>query len=88
MGVLAPYRSLGIGSYTVDVILRAAATHTKPKICRIYLHVQVSNQAAKQFYERHGFKESGIDEGYYKKITPSGAWVLERDIQPLESEQN
>jgi len=22
------------------------------------------------------------------KITPSGAWVLERDIQPLESEQN
>jgi len=88
MGVLAPYRSLGIGSYTLDVILRAAATHTKPKIGRIYLHVQVSNDSAKQFYDRHGFKENGIDEGYYKKITPSGAWVLERNIQPLESEQN
>ncbi|KAH9986543.1 acyl-CoA N-acyltransferase [Russula compacta] len=87
MGVLAPYRSLGIGSYSLDDILRAAAAHTKPKICRIYLHVQVSNHGAKQFYERHGFRESGIDEGYYKKITPSGAWVLERDIEPSEGEQ-
>ena len=43
---------------------------------------------AKQLYERHGFRESGINEGYYKKITPSGAWVLERDIQSLEGEQN
>jgi ribosomal protein S18 acetylase RimI-like enzyme len=50
--------------------------------------VQVSNHGAKQFYERHGFRESGVDEGYYKKITPSGAWVLERDIEPLEGEQN
>jgi len=88
MGILAPYRSLGIGSYSLDVILRAAAAHAKPRLSRIYLHVQVSNHGAKQFYERHGFRESGVDEGYYKKITPSGAWVLERDIEPLEGEQN
>jgi ribosomal protein S18 acetylase RimI-like enzyme len=50
--------------------------------------VQVSNDGAKRFYERQGFKESGIDEAYYKKITPSGAWVLERDIEPLEGKQN
>ncbi|KAI9509726.1 N-acetyltransferase NAT13 [Russula earlei] len=88
MGILAPYRSLGIGSYSMDVILQAATTHTKPKIGRIYLHVQVSNDGAKRFYERHGFRASGIDEGYYKKITPSGAWVLERNIEPLEGENN
>ncbi|KAH9957916.1 acyl-CoA N-acyltransferase [Russula dissimulans] len=87
MGVLAPYRSLGIGSYSLDVVLQAAAAHTKPKIRRIYLHVQVSNDDAKRFYELHGFRESGIDEGYYKKITPSGAWILERDIENLEGEQ-
>ncbi|KAI0297154.1 acyl-CoA N-acyltransferase [Russula brevipes] len=88
MGVLAPYRSLGIGSHSLDVILQAAASHAKTKISRIYLHVQVSNDGAKQFYERHGFKENGIDETYYKKITPSAAWVLERDIEPLEGEKN
>jgi len=88
MGVLAPYRSLGIGSYSLDDILRAAAAHAKPKISRIYLHVQVSNPGAKQFYERHGFRESGIEEGYYKKITPSGAWVLEREVESPEGEQS
>jgi len=60
----------------------------KPKICRIYLHVQVSNEAAKHFYERHGFKESGIDERYYQKIRPSGAWILEKTFTtPPESEE-
>jgi ribosomal protein S18 acetylase RimI-like enzyme len=41
----------------------------------------VSNDGAKQFYERHGFKEKGIEEAYYKKIKPSGAWILEREIE-------
>jgi ribosomal protein S18 acetylase RimI-like enzyme len=81
MGILAPYRSLGIGSYTMDVIVQAAAAHSKPQIDCIYLHVQVSNDGAKQFYERHGFKERGIEEAYYKKIKPSGAWILEREIE-------
>ncbi|KAI0254001.1 acyl-CoA N-acyltransferase [Lactifluus subvellereus] len=88
MGVLAPYRSLGIGSYSLDMVLRAAAAHTKPQISRIYLHVQVSNDSAKHFYEQHGFKESGIDEDYYKKIKPSGAWVLEREVEPFDCEQS
>ena len=78
---LQPYRSLGIGSYSLDVILQAAAAHSKPQIDTIYLHVQVSNDGAKQFYERHGFKERGIEEAYYKKIKPSGAWILEREIE-------
>ncbi|THH19951.1 hypothetical protein EW146_g1302 [Bondarzewia mesenterica] len=81
MGVLAPYRSLGIGSQCLELVLQAAAAHTKPKITRIYLHVQVSNDDAKRFYERHGFKEISVDEHYYKKITPSGAWLLEKVLR-------
>lgn len=65
----------------MDLIVQAAATHSKSKIDCIYLHVQVSNDGAKQFYERHGFKEKGIKEAYYKKIKPSGAWILEREIE-------
>ncbi|KAH7929891.1 acyl-CoA N-acyltransferase [Leucogyrophana mollusca] len=75
-----PYRSRHLGSQSLELVLKAAAAHTKPKISRIYLHVQVSNDAAKKFYERHGFKEVGIHQDYYKKIEPRDAWILEREI--------
>jgi N-alpha-acetyltransferase 50 len=75
-----PYRSRLLGSQTLDLILAAASSHSKPKISHIYLHVQVSNSSAKKFYERHGFEEIGIQEQYYKKITPHDAWILERPI--------
>jgi len=78
MGILAPYRSRGLGSKTLDSILTAAASSTKPKIDKIYLHVQISNDDAKRFYEKHGFKEVEIYKGYYKKIEPHDAWVLEK----------
>ncbi|KAG5648624.1 hypothetical protein DXG03_003235 [Asterophora parasitica] len=54
------------------------AAHSKPKISKIYLHVQVSNTDAKKFYERHGFKEVGVHADYYKKISPHDAWILEK----------
>lgn len=39
--------------------------------------MQVSNDGAKRFYERQGFVEVRKEEGYYKKIEPRDAWVLE-----------
>jgi len=48
------------------------------KIDRIYLHVQVSNTAGRAFYERHGFKEAGVQKDYYQKIEPRDAWILEK----------
>jgi len=49
----------------------------------IYLHVQVSNGDAKRFYERSGFKEVSVVEGYYKKIEPKAAWLMEWENPPL-----
>ncbi|KAH8828247.1 N-acetyltransferase NAT13 [Flagelloscypha sp. PMI_526] len=82
MGVLAPYRSRKLGSQTLEHILTAAQAHSKPsKIDKVSLHVQTSNTDAKRFYERHGFKENGVQENYYKKITPHDAWILEKDLR-------
>ncbi|KAF7321733.1 N-acetyltransferase domain-containing protein [Mycena kentingensis (nom. inval.)] len=78
LGILAPYRSRQLGSTTLELILDAATTQVKPKIDRIYLHVQTSNSDAKRFYERHGFVETGVQENYYKKIVPHDAWILEK----------
>ena len=83
-----PYRSRQLGSETLKRIIKAAASHSKPKIGRIYLHVQVSNTDARRFYERHGFKEAGIIEGYYKKIVPHDAWILERVVTPEDKQDH
>jgi len=82
MGVLAPYRSLSLGSEALKQILASASSSQKPKIAKVYLHVQVSNDGAKRFYERQGFIEVRKEEGYYKKIEPRDAWVLEKEIGP------
>ena len=77
-----PYRSRGLGSHSIQHIIRSAAASAKPKISAIYLHVQISNDAAKSFYERHDFKEIGVYENYYKKIVPHNAWILELEVKP------
>ena len=69
-------------------IIRSAAAHAKPKISSVYLHVQVSNDGAKSFYERHQFKEIGVYENYYKKIVPHDAWILELEVKPEVAESS
>ncbi|KAL1752712.1 acyl-CoA N-acyltransferase [Schizophyllum commune] len=80
MGILAPYRSREVGSRALRSILDAAKAHTKPKISKVYLHVQVNNEGAKRFYEKHGFKETELQKDYYKKIEPHDAWVLTLEV--------
>lgn len=63
-------------------IIRSAAAQEKPKISSIYLHVQISNDGAKAFYEQHHFTEVGVYENYYKKIVPHDAWILELEVKP------
>ena len=76
-----PYRSRKLGSQSLELVLAAAETHTKPEVDKIYLHVQVSNEQAKKFYTNHGFEQVGIQQDYYKKIVPHDAWVLEKVLR-------
>ncbi|KAJ4476961.1 N-acetyltransferase NAT13 [Lentinula edodes] len=80
MGVLAPYRSRGLGSQSLQHIIDAAKSHIKTKIDKIYLHVQTSNGEAKKFYDKHGFEAVGIHKNYYKKLVPRDAWIMELTI--------
>jgi hypothetical protein len=59
----------------------------RSRIKNIYLHVQISNEDAKRFYERHGFKEIGVAEDYYKKIEPKHAWIMEYEVPPPTKEE-
>ncbi|KZP34724.1 acyl-CoA N-acyltransferase [Athelia psychrophila] len=84
MGVLAPYRGRKLGSESLELIFAAASAKKEPTISHVYLHVQVSNADGRRFYERHGFKEVGLHENYYKKILPRDAWILRREIQSAQ----
>ncbi|VDB92008.1 unnamed protein product [Peniophora sp. CBMAI 1063] len=78
MGVLAPYRNLGVGAQALQHVIDAAAA--RQNIQGVYAHVHVTNEDAKRFYEKHDFKEVGVDETYYKKIKPPVACILERRL--------
>ena len=84
-----PYRSLGLGTFVIKHLLEAASSPSaKPRITALYLHVQISNDGAKRFYERNGFKEVSIVESYYKKIEPKAAWLMEWETPPLPPAAN
>lgn len=81
LGVLAPYRELGVGQRLLDFVLDDVCA-TRKAIDRIELHVQVNNDAAIRFYKRNGFEVADTIRGYYKRIEPSDCHVLVRRVEP------
>lgn len=78
LGVLAPYRRLGIGR----AILQYVFLYAKQKEYKqIRLHVQINNHAALSFYQNHGFTKESLIEHYYKRLEPSSAYLLIRQLQ-------
>lgn len=80
-GPAQPYRGRGIGTKALQHVLDAASKLSKPRASHIYLHVQVSRESAKKFYERHGFQTLDLFKDYYKKIEPRDAWIMERELE-------
>ena len=78
LGVYAPHRDGKIGSRMLQHALNEASRDSFIKDA--YLHVQVNNYAAVEFYERFGFAKGDVLKNYYKRIEPPDAVVLERDL--------
>lgn len=77
LGCLFTYRRLGIGTIMLKHVLDFA---TKKGIDNIYLHVQINNMGAIEFYKKFGFEIVDTKEDYYKKIEPSSALVLKKQM--------
>ncbi|KAK9765354.1 N-acetyltransferase 5 [Basidiobolus ranarum] len=78
LGVLAPYRKLGLGSALLKHILNQCEQDSK--ISELYLHVQISNDEAIAFYKKYGFEVTGTLENYYKNISPADAYILSKKV--------
>jgi hypothetical protein len=74
LGILAPYRGLGIGAALLQRVL--AAVEFDANICEAYLHVQTSNEEALRFYAKAGFDITDTIRNYYKRLEPPDCHVL------------
>ncbi|GMH35533.1 hypothetical protein BSKO_03401 [Bryopsis sp. KO-2023] len=82
LGVLAPYRGMGVGSRLLQRVLDFCKQD--PNIVEVFLHVQVNNQEAVDFYTKFGFSNTGTAKDYYKKLDPPNAWILSKDLRVLD----
>lgn len=77
LGCLFTYRRLGIGTTMLKHVLDYAI---KKNIDSIYLHVQINNTGAIEFYKKFGFEIVDTEEDYYKRIEPSSALILQKQM--------
>ncbi|KAL2897752.1 N-alpha-acetyltransferase 50 [Bienertia sinuspersici] len=73
LGVLAPYRGLGVGTKLLNHVLELCS---KQSISEIYLHVQTNNEEAINFYKKFGFEITDTIQNYYTNITPPDCYVV------------
>ncbi|EIE89248.1 hypothetical protein G6F46_008324 [Rhizopus delemar] len=78
LGVLEPYRGLGLGKLLVEHILKEAKTSND--VSKVYLHVQVTNTSAVEFYKKNEFEVVKTEKDYYKNIEPRDAFLLAKTI--------
>jgi len=79
LGCLAPYRRLSIGTKMLEHVLKIC--EEDGKFDSVYLHVQVNNDSAIQFYTKSGFEIIETKSQYYKRIQPSDAHVLQKTFR-------
>jgi ribosomal protein S18 acetylase RimI-like enzyme len=50
-------------------------------VADVYAHVWEENEEARRWYKGRGFwEEGGRVEGYYRKLKPSGAVIVRREV--------
>jgi len=75
-GVLKPYRRYKIGSQLIDEILESAKKDKEIKY--VYLHIQVGNNSALEFYKKYGFEIAETLVNYYQDIQPADCYILKK----------
>ena len=67
------------GAKLLSIVLEAARKDST--IIEVYLHVQTSNEDAKQFYLGNGFVQTEIIHDYYKRIEPPDCFLLKKSLK-------
>lgn len=76
--LLSPYRGHGIAAKMLDVMVRRAVNDYG--VGSVGAHVWEANEEGLAWYRKRGFKEIGVEEGYYRRLKPQGAVVMLKEI--------
>ena len=80
VGVLAPYRQLGIATHLLEDVISTIIDHYE-NVTSVYAHVWEANIDALEWYNQRGFSmDKEVLEGYYRRLDPSGARIVRRGI--------
>ena len=80
--LLSPYRGYGIATRMLDVLTkRAVKDHG---ILSVGAHVWEANVEGLEWYRKRGFREVGREGDYYRRLKPTGAVVMQRDVRIME----
>lgn len=75
LGVLAPYRDMGLASALLD-----AVESSQKDVTSIYAHVWEKNEDALAWYAKRQFRQILLVPHYYRKLRPSSAWIVRKDL--------
>jgi ribosomal protein S18 acetylase RimI-like enzyme len=82
IGTLSPFRNLGLGGALLREVIRAGVELYD--VGCITAHVWEASDEARCWYAKLGFKEVKYMPDYYRRLSPNGAWVVERPILPSD----
>lgn len=87
LALLSPYRHYGIATQLLSSVMRRAIDDYG--ITSVGAHVWVANEDGLKWYRKRGFHEVGRESGYYRRLDPQDAVVMQRttSVMDLVTEQ-
>lgn len=82
LGVLSAFRGYGVASWLLCMLIEKGIS--KYGVTAVGAHVWEASQEAREWYAKRGFRETHLEQHYYRRLTPQGAYVLRRDIGPRD----
>jgi ribosomal protein S18 acetylase RimI-like enzyme len=79
---LAPYRGHGLAPALLNRVTASAIEDYG--IGAVTAHVWEASVEAKAWYEKLGFQPILYEPKYYRRLTPSGAYLMERKVRPTD----
>ncbi|KAK4635658.1 N-alpha-acetyltransferase 50 [Fulvia fulva] len=80
--LLSPYRSHGIATQLLHILTKRAIEDYG--ISRVGAHVWVANTEGLEWYRKRGFREVRRESGYYRRLDPQDAVVMQKDVGPSD----
>lgn len=80
--LLSPYRCHGIATHLLQTLTRRAIDDYG--VTSIGAHVWEANTDALEWYRKRGFGEAGREVGYYRRLDPQDAVIMQRKVSVMD----